>query len=477
VSRADLVVAGIAVLVAGSAAFVTGQSTPDPTQPQPRADVVRLDAQTLGCPESPAGPRQSASVLAVTPAGRAAGGSGVLQLVEVEDDAERPLASVDVLGEVAELEAERRLPAVGVSARGALAPGVSGAAYVEADTAERSGLEGVRCETPGDDWWFVGIDTSPAATSRLSLVNPTPAVAVVSLHFYGPRGLVPTPGSQGIPVGAGTSQVIDLAGSAPGLEWATLHVEVTRGQIAPAVHVQRFTATSALGSDWIPPAREPAREVTVSPTAPGGGSRTLLITNPRTREALVQGRLVDEDGAFVPESLTDLRVAPGQTLEVDLDELSEGSAVAVRLAANLPLVAGTVTRTAAPGGGRADLAFSASADPVGIGGAALPVPAGMDASVQLVSLRPGGGRVAVAAYTRSGDPLGDEVLSLPGAAVGDWSPPARDSDRMAYVVVTPRRATTVEAVLTVSDRAGFTTLPFVAGQRTLTVPAVQPAGP
>jgi hypothetical protein len=268
--------------------------------------------------------------------------------------------------------------------------------------------------------------------------------------------------------------VIDLAGYVPGLDVASLQVEATRGLIVAAVQVQHFTATSAVGSDWIPPAHDAARSVMVEPTASGAATRTLIVTNPGGREALVQGRVLDEDGAFNPEELADLRIEPGATVSVPISEIAQRSAVAVRLTSNVPLVAGGLIETGERA--RPDVAFSAASSPL-TGGAAMAVPAGADVSVLLATPRAGGGRVRVTWHSRAGDELGQEVVSLARAGVAVWKLHSRQVGRTAYVVVRERGDSSVHAVLAASSEAGLTTLPLRAGPRTMTRPALSPAEP
>ncbi len=469
------VVAAVAVLVAVGASALTEQD-PDslaPTQEPPTTMPIR--AQTLACPESPTTGRQVGTVYAVTPRLESTGPEEQrLALSPLEDDEGGELDLTDRIGTVvADTESGPRT-STAVTSQGASAAAVAAVQYVESQGDQRTGLESVRCSAASNQWWFSGIDTSPRATTELVLVNPTPAVSVVSVRFFGPRGEVAAPAARGIPVGPRTSQFLDLAGFAPGIEAGTVLVEATRGQIAPAVHSRRFAATTPLGSDWLPASVAPSRDLLVDPTVPGRGGRTLVVTNPGSGAALVQGRVLDDEGAFNPPELADLAVPPGGTVEVELDDVVESSSAAVRLTGNVPIVAGVITQTAAAG--RGDLAYS-RAGTAFEGPAALPVPAGTDVSLELTTLRAGGGRAEVRWFDRSGAELGRESLRVVGSATTSWQPSARRSDEIAYVVVTPDRASELQGVLVVSGDAGVTSLPLTTETLTASQPAVEPAGP
>jgi hypothetical protein len=467
-----LMVAGVAVAATVGAGLSIDQEFADLARPAGQAERVPVKAQTLGCPESPPDRRQRGEIAGVLPAEPGGAGSGSVVIRPVDAESSRPLVVEQRRGVVARHTSASAPPAAVVTARGAGAAAASGVLYVEADGRQRAGLEAVRCAVPGDRWWFAGVDTTAAARSRLVLVNPTPAVAVVSLRLHGPQGAVETPDAQGIPVAPGTSQVVDLAGYAPGLEAATLQVGVTRGQVVSAVHVQRFSATDPAGSDWLPAALPPSRRPLVQPSPPGRADRLLVVTNAGAGEALVQGRVLDEDGAFTPPALTDLRVDPGATVTVDLGEISPRSATAVQLQSNHPVVAGLATTT--PGSG--DVAFTATG-PTLSAPVALPVARDTEASVLLATMRPGGTRVQVTWHDERGRQLGRETVAVTGTAVTAFTPPPGQTRRAAYLRVSPIGPGDVHAVIGLSGRGGTTTVPLRAEAASLIRPALLPADP
>src|SRR5262249_36714191 len=177
----------------------------------------------------------------------------------------------------AELDADAR-PAVTVSAAGGLAPGAFGAQQTVADHREDVGIAVASCEPTADDWWFTGAETSVGATSRLVLTNPAPAVSVVDLRFYGPRGVVAAVGARGLPVAPKSQRSIDLARFAPGLDAVTVHVKATRGRVAAAIQTSRVTGITSAGTEWLAPSEQPTRDLVVNAGDARTGGQRLRVT-------------------------------------------------------------------------------------------------------------------------------------------------------------------------------------------------------
>ena len=299
--RSDIVMAVAAVTTTLLAGALVGRA---PDAPPPRTGVgesVQVGRATLGCPQSPGSGSLRRSVLAVSPQ-QDQDPTADDRLVLTELAAGRPrLSGTDTVGAVVQ-QTDGADNAVLVSATGALAVGTSAAQFVAADTSQRNSLEALSCPEARGQWWFAGVDTGPDATSRLVLANPTPAAAVVTVRFFGTRGELDVAAAQGIPVGGGTSRVIDLAGLAPELDVATVHVQATRGRIAAALHVERRAGLDAAGAEWLSPAAGPSVAPVVVPLPGVVGQRRLIVTNPSPGEALVSARVIDEEGAFVPST-------------------------------------------------------------------------------------------------------------------------------------------------------------------------------
>jgi hypothetical protein len=464
--RGDAVAAITAVMATLLAAALVGRAPDAPPARTGVGDSVQVEHARLGCPQSPGGESPRRTVLAVSPQqDQEPTGNDRLVLTAAADRSSR-LTGTDTVGTVVR-QTDRAGAPVLVSASGALAVGTSAAQFVSAETGQRSGLEALGCPEARAQWWFTGIDTGPDATSRLVLANPTPAATVVTVRFFGPRGVVEVAAAQGIPVGGGTSRVIDLAGYAPELDVAAVHVQATRGRIAAALHVERRAGLDAAGAEWIAPAADPSREPVVVPLPGGAGHRTLVVTNPSAGEALVSARVVDEEGAFVPSGLDGVRVGPGRTLSVDLDPAVDRSAAAVALSSNVPVLAATGLDMRQP----VDFVTVPTAAHLD-GLATVPVLSAADSSLALVTLRAGGGRVLIRWFDGGGDELGRERLAVPGARTTTWPIPGRGRAEVAYLTVQPEADLPVYVTAASRSRAGIAALPLEVRRQYVDVPGL-----
>lgn len=463
---------GIAALVAAAAAGTSLATTPAaiPSPSSRSATVVPPPAADLGCPAVPHEGGATSAVLALgapAPAPRRAAGS--LTLRRLTSDA-RPLPSTDQARRLRRISqtGSSAVP-VAVSARGALAPGAYAATVTTPAGRRGTGLAVTTCQHPAEEWWFSGADTRVGSTSRLVLVNPTPAVAVVDLALYGPRGAVEAPGSRGIPVGANSSAVLDLARFAPGRAALTLRVTTERGRVAAAVSLTRRSGLRAAGSEWLPPTRLPATDILVGAGPAEAGASRLVVVNPGERSALVQVRVLGESGTFTPTGLASLRVGPGRTLVRDLTDVPAALGSALRLTSTVPVTAITVSE---PGGARSDLTVSA-AGPQLRQPAVVPLVSGYRTTLAFATTRGTGGTLAVRAYDARGRQLGRFPVAVRGAATTAWTVLRRDA---AYLVITVPARARITATAGYRGPGGVAALPVTSAVWTARRPAVAPAG-
>jgi hypothetical protein len=427
-----------------------------------------VDQVRLSCPETPQDRGVRTALLAASTGAGSAGGR--LAVIPLGAGRSTPIA----VGEerrapvVTRLRADETGPAATVDAEGGLAPGAAGVQWSWADGRHVSGLAVSSCTAADDEWWFNGVDTSVGAESRLVLTNQAPATAVVDLELYGTDGPVEAVGARGIPVAAGSREVLDLSGFAPGAESVTVHVVATRGEVSAAVHTARRAAGGPAGAEWVPPSRPPGRAVVVDPGLGGRGDQRLAVTNPGESEALVAVRILDESGSYRPTDLTDLTVPPGTVVTTDISGITRGATAAVLLESEQPVTAATVSES--PDRPR-DFALSGVSAKLS-GAALVPLLPGTDLELAFTSAAPAGGRVGVEVVDDTGAVVDTDEVAVPGRRTSLWRPPR---ERASYVVVTPADKGPVQAVAQYTGRRGVATLPVVSGDWRVLRPAVVPA--
>lgn len=216
-------------------------------------------------------------------------------------------------------------------------PGLVVEQTTRATTGSRRGVASVSCPEPTTSAWFVGGSTVLGGFAELVLVNAGPVPAVVDVQVWTSQGPAdPRPG-RGIPVPANARAVVALDRLAPDRDLLALHVRAASGQVAPALRVVRSDGRTPLGTDWVPPTLPPASDLLVPGLPQGPGRRTALLTNPGADDTTATAELVTADGV-VP--LDPVDVPAGTSVAVDLSEALAGTVGALRVTADVPLLAG-----------------------------------------------------------------------------------------------------------------------------------------
>lgn len=184
------------------------------------------------------------------------------------------------------------------------------------------GWAGTRCEPPAADSWFLGGATTVGNDTQLVLVNPYDDQALVRVELYGGKGLIDIPDLDGIVLPPRGRVTRELAKMAPDEGQLAIHVVAREGRVAPAVRVHRAHGTTPFGVDWLPRLSEPKAQVDV-PGIPAGavGQRRLYLFAPGDTVAHVQVQLTFPDEQIVPIEFSDVDVAPGRPLGLNLTEL------------------------------------------------------------------------------------------------------------------------------------------------------------
>ncbi|MDX6325409.1 MAG: hypothetical protein QOK15_1763 [Nocardioidaceae bacterium] len=470
-SRLALATAGVAVVVSAGAVVVAAGTPAQLVQPVRHPTVLATSSATLVCPGLAAGRSTGGqSVFAVAPAsssGRSARRGGVATVASLSARSGKPSGRLDQRGVSLTSPVTGADPTV-VAGDGPIAAGLTAVQWAKPHDQTLAGTAVAACGQPGDDWWFGGVDTAVGATSRLILSNPTPAIAVVDLVVYGPHGQISPVGGRGIALAPDSSQVLDLARFAPGLDALTLNVHASQGRVVAAVRTDLKVGPQPTGTEWIPAGVAPADDILVD-AALAGQSQRVAITNPGSREALVQVHVIDSTGQFVPTGLTDLTIPPGAVLVRDLGPVTDADAAAIRLTSTVPVTAATVTAVTRPVD---DVAISGSFPALG-DPAVVPVIPGTELSLLFASAGRSEATVTINSFDDSGRSLSDEELHAPGSTLTTWRLPR--SKAAAYVVVTVTVGEGLHAVASYEGDAGLAALPVVPGTFTVRRPAVFPA--
>lgn len=474
-TRGIALLCAVAVVGAGASVVLAGNDTGQIVGPTRTPDVVTATGATLSCPESPRTKQTETSLLAVTPlapddeASTSDQGAGdVSVLAKDEPVVLEELASRGTPIALDLTPADR--PATVVRASEAYAPGLAAAQWSTARKDAGNGLAASLCQPAAEEWNFAGVSTAVGATSRLVVTNPTPAVAVFDLTFFGPEGKVDAIGARGLALAPQSRESYDLAQFAPGVEAMALSLSVDSGRVVAAVHTDLVEGNEAFGSEWLPAGQPPATEVLVNAGFANGTDQQLQIANPTDRQALVQVQIVAGDGPFAPTKMKDLQIEPFSVHRERLTELLDKEESAVHISSTTPVTAAIVDESAEV----EDFAVSGSSPAID-GAAVVAMIPDADLTLALSSQEREGGEVEVVGYADDGSSVDRSSINFKGFRTKTWEPTEQMAKKASYLVVSMPEPIEVHGVAQYDGPAGLTSLPIVSGVYTLSKPDVAPA--
>ncbi len=279
---------------------------------------------------------------------------------------------------------------------------------MEAELAQASGLASVRCAEPGSDIWFVGPgQQNGAAQIQLDLMNIDSLAASVDVTVITDAGQAQANNDAGITVPSHQTVTESLSSTGSGSSVVAIEVHTSIGRVAADV----FEGSSHGAVSWLPSAAAPSTELVIPGVPPSGSAAGLFLAVPGTSSAKVNVLAITPQGHYRPfgsqtvdlpgESASYVALTPG------------GSAAALEITSNVPVVAGVLV----PGSGVG--AFTAATAPISEQAvvAGNTTGSGLAASVVL-SAPAGAARVRLTEIAQAGAggtgaaPTGSQVVSI-----------------------------------------------------------------
>lgn len=385
------------LLVAGAAAGLVWGATARP-------DTLDL-AQASGVVEAPVAPTSLATsidamcpgpeltgvdgVADVRPAGRVSAVAGPAELLPVPATGAGSARATGGSVPIATLSGRSsrstgalpRTGPVALRAQGSLAPAVTATQEWSSSSADLRGLVTTPCRTAATDLWLLGGGAGPGRLERLVLANPggNPVTADVTVH--GADGPVGPARTETVPPGGRATLLLDAV--AADEKTPAVHVVADGGGLTAFLSDTWIEGTTALGAETTVPTADPAT-VQVVPATLLGGRATLRVATPGGDEAVASVTLLGRDGPVTTSADTVLTVGAEGVAELPLPSVPAGTyAVVVR--ADVPVVAGVLTRVGDPEGA-GDIGWAVSGPVVDeVAGLALPPTPGVSRTLHLVS--------------------------------------------------------------------------------------------
>ncbi|MQA94157.1 MAG: hypothetical protein GEV11_05715 [Streptosporangiales bacterium] len=346
-----VVLAAVAGLYGVAAATRPGAAAAAPPVVPERLPV---ESAMHACPAPSKVPGISTTVSAITPSTADRTGEGRADIRELNAPANAPSASLHSTGVPWYQESKGRSQPLVLHSSGTMAGGLQ----AEQTTVHDDYIAAERCPEPGLDFWFAAPGGAEAEALDLYLLNVDDGPAVVDVDVLTPEGRLADTSTLGLRLEPHSRQVLPLKTVSKLAGAVALRVRTSTGRVAPSLLVREGDR----GTDWVPPAAQPARRVVLPGLPPGRGDRKLVVATPSDELASVHVRVITEDGAYIPDGRGEVDVAGASTATVDLASGLSGRAATVELTADVPITAGLIATEGGHDGG--DTAYPAAADPV-----------------------------------------------------------------------------------------------------------------
>lgn len=245
-------------------------------------------------------------------------------------------AKASVLGSK-EISAESVLRSAPIGSAASIA---AGAVVVKTSDGDLQGLAAAACQTPSNDLWISGANTTVGRTAVLMLSNSSTSSATVALELFGANGVVTAPGGGAIVVAPGTSRSVVLAGLAPDQERLSIHITSAGAAVSALVQesvlrgltpggVEYLQATGAPSSSAILPGvaiGDPSAAVKIA--AQSGyqdATSALQVTVPGTADATVEVKAFGAKGQVALPNGGVFTASAGKVSELSLAGLAQGN--------------------------------------------------------------------------------------------------------------------------------------------------------
>jgi hypothetical protein len=384
------------ILVAALIAGIVGMGSlfvgDDASESEATVIAEPIRSSVLLCPEPGTGGNLGVRVTgAIVPGQPGQDGEGEAGLRTLPG-AESASSNLKQPGEQGQIEAFGiELPAIEAYGEGALAPGLIADQWGRDPSGRGRGMASTACAPAGSDFWFVGGGAVAGRITRVVLVNPDVTSAIVDVIIHGPDGEIETPTTRGLVVPGQDRIVVRLDEVAPGVNGIAFHVIARSGRVGASVDDEQRVGLDSVGTDWIPAAAEPATTVYVPGILAGDGARVLSVVSTTDNDAIVEVRVLAQDGSYLPFERGSLTVPAGAVTTLDMSPALPPSPdgvlpAALQLTSDQPIVAG-MRQFFGGNNVQNEASFTAGAQPF-VGPAAvsgLPVRAATDVKLQIVA--------------------------------------------------------------------------------------------
>jgi hypothetical protein len=424
--------AAVVLVAAGAIAAVTVAVKPAPPAAAMLAtqQVVPISAAISACPPGTDSGQDRISLFA-TPSLSSSGSAVVSPITQAGGQnvaaraGDQPVPGTPSLLSVPAAGSASKQQGWSVAATGAMAQGTA------AEVADSSGLGYVSCAEPGSDIWFAGPgQQSGAGQIQLDLMNVDDLAATVNVNIITDAGPAQAAGFSGITVLPHQLVTESLSSVANATSVVAVEVRTSAGRVAAAVSESSGHGTAS----WVPAAAAPSTSLVVPGIPPASTNFGLFLVVPGTTNARISVTALTTQGRYQPLGSQQINLPSESATYVPLTPLG-GSAVALRITSNVPVVASVLV----PGSGIGT--FTAATEPIAQQAviAGNTTAGGRTASVALTA--PAGAVRVRITETAAPNATTSQLVTVPAGRTADVSvatPPGAKRGTPFAIVITPQ---------------------------------------
>lgn len=212
------------------------------------------------------------------------------------------------------------------------------------------GLAAARCTAPSTSHWLVGGSTRVGASAQLTVHNPSPRPASVTLTVHGPGGLVALGGRGSFVVAPGEQVTSRLEALAPEQGRIAVHVRSAGARVTAALQAHGIDGLVPAGTDLVAPGAAPAGTLAVAGITSAGEAvddphaPRLRLLAPGEQAGTARLSLYGPGGRVTLRGAEEVTLEAGVVTDVPLGGLPEGVYTVV-VDADVPVVGAGVSET------------------------------------------------------------------------------------------------------------------------------------
>lgn len=225
-----------------------------------------------------------------------------------------------------------------ISAEGDSANRIAALMTAQRTSGMGTGLAVDACRTPGQEWWFSGINTQAGYSAYLVLTNPDNADTVANLTAYSSQGETSMTEFQRVLVPAQSLKLVDITRAVPGEKSVAIRVNVVDGRVTASMQTEVVDGAAQLGRTYNMPVESLSTRTVIVGIRDSIQSPMLHLVSPN-EDAIASVILHTPDGSFPVSEATDINLDAGVVKVLDLKEVLNNSKASIEIVSDQPVAA------------------------------------------------------------------------------------------------------------------------------------------